>query len=68
MQTSIKPQLLTPQEAADFLGVSEGTLAVWRCVNRYPLPYIRIGRNVRYDAADLVEWLESRKVGRVHAQ
>jgi excisionase family DNA binding protein len=60
--TLVKPRLLTTDEAAEFLGVSAGTLAVWRCVSRYPLPYIKIGHNVRYDEADLAAWIESRKV------
>ena len=60
--TAVKPKLLAQNEAADFLGVSPGTLAVWRCVARYRLPYVKIGRSVRYDAADLVAWMESRKV------
>jgi excisionase family DNA binding protein len=63
MQTiSVKPRLLTTDEASEFLGVSAGTLAVWRCVARYRLPFIKIGRNVRYDESDLVAWMESRKV------
>jgi len=60
--TSSKARLLTTDEAAELLGVSAGTLAVWRCVSRYPLPYIKIGHNVRYDEADLLAWVESRKV------
>jgi excisionase family DNA binding protein len=63
MQTiSVKPRLLTTDEAAEFLGVSAGTLCVWRCVSRYRLPFVKIGRNVRYNETDLLEWLESRKV------
>jgi len=63
MQTiSVKPKLLTTEEAAEFLGVSAGTLAVWRCLARYRLPFVKIGRNVRYDQDDLQSWLVSRKV------
>jgi excisionase family DNA binding protein len=63
MQTiSVKPRLLTTDEAAEFLGVSPGTLSVWRCVARYRLPFVKIGRNVRYDESDLVAWMESRRV------
>ena len=45
--------LLTRKEAAEFLGYSEQTLAIWKCVNRYPLPYLKIGRKIRYKLADL---------------
>ena len=41
-------ELLTPAQMARLLGVSVGTLAVWRCTKRYPLPYIKVGRSVRY--------------------
>ena len=52
-------------EAADFLGISPGTLVVWRCMKRYPVPYLKVGRKVLYDVDDLVAFLESRKVGSV---
>jgi len=32
-----KPELLNGSQAADFLGVSPGTLTVWRCTKRYDL-------------------------------
>jgi predicted DNA-binding transcriptional regulator AlpA len=57
-----RPQLLTNREAADFLGVSQGTLDVWRCERRYTIPYHKIGSKVFYDTADLLAWLQSRKV------
>jgi excisionase family DNA binding protein len=68
MQTiSVKPRLLTTEQAAEFLGVSAGTLVIWRFHARYRLPFVKIGRNVRYDENDLREWLESRKVHQVEA-
>lgn len=63
--TSVKPRLLTTNEAAAFLHVSPGTLTVWRCVARYRLPYLKIGKNVRYSEQDLLDWMESRKVHQV---
>ena len=62
MHTIVQPQLLDPQAAANFLGMSAGTLAVWRCTKRYDLPYIKVGHKIMYDVADLLEFLESRKV------
>ncbi len=52
--------LLDEKEAAQFLDNSPGTLSVWRSTGRYNLPFIKIGRNVRYRRADLVAWLEKR--------
>jgi len=52
--------LLTPPEAAAYIGVSENTLSVWRCVGRYAIPFIKVGRLVRYRVSDLDAWLKSR--------
>jgi predicted site-specific integrase-resolvase len=52
--------LYRPNEAADFLGLKVGTLAVWRSVGRYDLPYTKVGRYVRYRETDLVNFLNSR--------
>ncbi|HNF92695.1 MAG TPA: helix-turn-helix domain-containing protein [Accumulibacter sp.] len=48
------------QAAARFLDNSPGTLSVWRSTGRYNLPFIKIGRNVRYRRADLEAWLAKR--------
>lgn len=56
---SHKDKLLTREEAADYLGVSKGTLEVWASTKRYTIPYIRIGkRMVRYRFSDLLAFLE----------
>jgi excisionase family DNA binding protein len=46
-------ELLTRKEAAAYLGVKEHSLAVWACTKRYPLPFVRIGRLVKYRKSDL---------------
>ena len=55
--------LLTPPEAASYLGVTENTLSVWRCVGRYAIPYIKSGRLVKYRKSALDAFLERRTVG-----
>jgi hypothetical protein len=55
--------LLDEQRAAAVLTVSPGTLRVWRSTGRYNLPFLRIGRNVRYRRADLIAWLDTRVSG-----
>ena len=58
--------LLAPSDAAKYLGVSEQTLAVWRCTKRYPLNYIKVGRLVRYRVTDLDAFMEQRTVVAQH--
>lgn len=52
--------LLDAEQAAEILDVTTGTLAVWRCSGRYALPFVKVGRKVRYRRADLDAWLEER--------
>jgi excisionase family DNA binding protein len=52
--------LLSDKEATEYLGLADGTLAVWRCNGRYQIPFIKIGTKVRYRRAQLDAWLESR--------
>jgi hypothetical protein len=52
--------LLDEHAAAVMLDLSPGTLSVWRSTGRYNLPFLKIGRNVRYRRADLQMWLEAR--------
>ena len=55
-----RSQLLSPVEAAQFLGVAPQTLAIWRCEKRYPLPYVKIGALVRYRLSDLEHFIVRR--------
>ncbi len=52
--------LLDDKAAAAILDVSPGTLSVWRSTGRYALPFLKVGRKVRYRRADLLAWMESR--------
>jgi hypothetical protein len=56
------PTRFTAREAAKILGVSEDTLAVWRCAKRYPLAYVKMGRKVFYRAEDLKTFIDKRTV------
>ncbi len=53
-------ELLTSDEAAAVLDLSPGTLSVWRSTGRYCLPFVKVGRNVRYRRSDLQAWLLAR--------
>lgn len=59
-------QLLTPKEVAQILGLkSDRFLARWRYNPEYykqPLPYIKIGRYVRYKLSDVNAFIKSKPV------
>ena len=59
-------ELLTTKEAAEFLGIKENTLSIWRSQkgkdSRYYIPFIRIGRNIRYKKSDLIKFLSNQTI------
>ena len=58
----MKQALLSPSEVADLLGVPVKTLEQWRWKGTGPR-FLRLpSRAVRYDAAELENWLDSRRM------
>lgn len=53
-------QLLDDRQTAAAITVQQGTLAVWRSTGRVDLPYIKVGRSVRYRVGDIREFLAKR--------
>lgn len=62
-----KSNLLTRNQAAEYLGVTPQTLAVWACTRRYNLPVIKMGRLAKYKLSDLDTFINSRSVGGIAA-
>ena len=57
---AVQHDFVDDKKAAEILDVSAGTLSVWRSTGRYNLPFVKIGRKVRYRRSDLQAWLEKR--------
>lgn len=55
---SPRQPLLTESEAAALLKVQPATLAAWRLRGHPRLPFVRVGRCVRYRAQDLAAFIE----------
>jgi excisionase family DNA binding protein len=55
-------ELLTEEEAADYLQIRVQTLRQWRSGyhKKEKIPYLKVGRAVRYRKADLIAWTVSR--------
>jgi excisionase family DNA binding protein len=50
--------LLTTDQAADILKVKPSTLVNWRCTKRVALPFVRVGRAVRYRQSEIQAFIE----------
>jgi excisionase family DNA binding protein len=58
----VTTELLNREQAAEYIGVSYGTLANWDSTKRFKIPRYKIGRLIRYKKEDLDNWLEQQKV------
>lgn len=52
--------LMSRKQAAAYLGVSETTLAIWKCTGRYNLKVYKIGRLAKYKKSDLDAFIAER--------
>ncbi len=57
---SVPDRLLSVEDLARLLQVPMKTLYQWRYQRLGPKP-IRVGRYLRYDPADVTQWLKARK-------
>ena len=57
------PPLMLPEAAAETLGISVETLADWRCRHPDKLPYVKVGRCVRYARKSVEEFIAANTVG-----
>ena len=49
-------EFLTTEQLADFLGISK--TSVYRLISRRLIPFYKLGHNVRFKKADVLEYLE----------
>lgn len=61
MNSEQSQHLLSTKEAATILAISERT--VWQLTHDGQLPAIRFGRLVRYDPADVRDFISRRRCG-----
>ena len=55
-----RPLLVNAADAARMLSI--GKRKLWELTNRRAIPFLKIGRSLRYDVRDLERWIEARKV------
>lgn len=57
---AMNKRLYNAEEAGNYIGYSAKTLETWRANGEGP-KFIRFGRTVRYELADLDAWIEKQK-------
>ena len=60
LSDTLQDPLLPPKTTANRLGVEETTLATWRSKKLYPLPYVQVGRLIRYRQSDVENFIRQR--------
>lgn len=61
MQQNTHSVRLSERDAASFLGITQRTLQSWRLERRGPA-YIKLGRRIAYDRADLEQFLTANRI------
>jgi len=59
----IQKRFLGINEFAEYLGVQKGTLYVWVCQRK--IPFLKIGKLVKFDLKEIEDWLKERRVKEV---
>ena len=64
------PALLSPKEVETIFGIPRTTQSVWRCTGRHRLPYLKVGRSIKYPTEAFVAWLRrnSHNLGEINDQ
>jgi len=56
------PVNVSDKEASQILGATQGTLCTWRSTGRYRIPFVKVGRKVRYPLRGLAEFMTRRTI------
>jgi len=56
----MEKRFLGIKQLAEYLGIAEGTVYAWVCHRK--IPYIKVGRLVKFDMRKIEKWLEERSV------
>ena len=59
----IEKRYLGISECSQYIGVTKGTLYVWVCHKK--IPYLKVGRLVKFDLRVIEKWLKENSVERL---
>lgn len=58
----IKSPLLDQKTAAAYLGTTVASMNSLRALSKLSIPFVRFGRHIKYQHADLDAWIEQNRV------
>ena len=61
--TILEKRYLGMDECSEYIGVTKGTLYVWVCRKR--IPYLKIGKLVKFDMKEIDHWLKEKRIKEV---
>ena len=56
----MEKRFLGLEELSQYLGLAKGTLYIWVCHKK--IPYIKMGRLVKFDLQEIEPWLKEKRV------
>ena len=62
--TIIEKRYLGMAECSEYIGITKGTLYSW--VSHKRIPYIKIGKLVKFDLKEIEPWIKERRIKEVH--
>lgn len=54
-------KLLTIEELSSKLSISKGSL--YNMTSKHSIPFVKVGKRIRFDEAEIDQWLETQKLG-----
>ena len=56
----VEPGLIDVEHVSEHLGVKVNTVYSW--VNQRKIPYVKVGRLIKFDLQDINQWIADRKM------
>lgn len=60
----IEKRYLGLDDFSEYIGVPKSTLYVWVC--RKKIPYLKIGKLVKFDLKEIEPWLREKRIKEIH--
>ena len=60
VELNVEKRFVGIEELATYLGLAKGTVYIWVCQKK--IPYLKLGRLVKFDLREIETWLKDKRV------